>query len=510
MRLASVRSAILGFLILALVAGCGQSVEPTPTPLPTIAPTAAAVPSPTATPEPTATPIPPTATPSPTPVPIPTATPVPVSPTPEPTPDTRRHGGSLNLATSQNIAHQDVHLDVSPSLSTWGPGIAYSRLLRLKSGRDVELPSLAVECDLCASWTMESPTTYMFELRRDARWQDVGPLYARGVTAADVAFSYLRQSGPELPNSALLYSVAALHELDPYTIRITLDAPDADALLAFADGHSKIVAPEAVELNGDLRDGPTVGSGPWVLDKTTPDDKHEFSPNPNYYEQGTPLLDKLNILIMSDESTRNAAFQTGMIDIMNMNLKEWTTYTERFPNAPFLQVPQPGVGAEIAFNTTAPPFDNLDVRKAAMLGMEPFKAIEEHWGGFGFVGQGFSAASPEWLIPQDELANRFDRRSDAEALLRSSGLTGAIPIVITVGDFGESYTAHAHSVSVELQALGFEVETEIVNRREFGERVWLGGEYQLMLGPAGPYCGAKRLSLPRLTQRGHLEHNRAQ
>ncbi len=393
-------------------------------------------------------------------------------------------------------------MDVSPSLSTWGPGIAYSRLLRLKSGPDVRLPSLAIECDLCASWTMESPTTYSFELRPDARWQDIGPVYARSVTSGDVAYSYLRQVGPELPNSPLLYNVAELREPDPFTIRITLDSPDADALLAFADGHSKIVAREAVELNGDLMEGPTIGSGPWVLEGTSPDNRHEFEPNPFYYEQGLPLVDRLNILIMTDEGTRNAAFQTGMIDVMNMSTDEWNTYTERFPFAPFLKVPQTGIGAEVAFKTTAPPFDNLDVRRAAILAMEPFKAIQEHWGGFGFVGQGFSAASPEWLTPQEELAERFDRRSEAETALRNSGVAAPIPLVITVGDFGEAYTAHAHAISVELQALGFEVETEIVNRREFGERVWLGGDYQLMLGPPAPITAPNGYLFPVLHSEG--------
>ncbi len=504
MRPGFVWSAALAFVLLAFIAGCGQSVEPTPTPVPTTAPTATAIPSSTATPEQTATPgpVPPTATPSPTPLPARTATPVPSTSTPVPTPDLRRGGGTLNLSTSENIAHFDVHLDVSPSLSTWGPGIAYSRLLRLKSGTDVTLPSLAVECDLCTSWTMESPTTYRFELRPDARWQDINPVYARSVTAEDVVYSYLRQNGPELPNSALLYNVGELRELDPNTLRITLDAPDADALLAFADGHSKIVAKEAVELHGDLRDGPTVGSGPWVFDGTVSSDKHEFSANPYYYEPGLPLLDKLNILIMTDEGTRNAAFQTGMIDVMNMLPDEWAAYTERHQFAPFMKAPQPGVGAEVAFKTTEPPFDNIDVRTAAMLGMEPMKAIEEHWGGFGFVGQGFSAASPEWLLPQDELASRFDRRSDAKALLGSSGVASPIPVIITVGDFGEAYTAHAHAISVELQELGFEVETDIVNRREFGERVWLGGEYQLMLGPPAPVTAPNGFLFPVLHSEG--------
>ena len=502
MRLASIWAATLCCLLFGLAVGCDRSVDPPPTPPPTTALPATAVPSPTASPEPTQTSIPPTGTPTPTPPPVSVAAPVPISPTPEPTPDSRNRGGTLNLSTAENIAHLDVHMDVSAALSTWGPGIAYSRLLRLKSGPDVKLPSLAIECDLCRSWTMESPNAYTFELRPDARWHDVGPLYARPVTAGDVVFSYLRQSDSELPNSPLLHNIYELREIDPFTIRVTLDAPDADGLLALADGHSKIVAPEAVEVTGDLRDGPTIGSGPWVLERTATDDKHEFSPNPYYYERGLPLLQKLNILVLTGKDTRNAAFQTGMIDVMNMQPDTWLTYTERHPDAPFMKVPQPGIGIEVAFKTTAPPFDNVEVRRAAILGMEPVKAIEEHWGGFGFIGHAFAAESADWLIPQDELARRFDRRADAETMLRSSGVTYPVPVVITVGDFGPSYTAHAHAISVELQALGFEVETEIVNRREFGERIWLGGEYQLMVGPPAPITAPNGYLLPVLHSNG--------
>ena len=56
--------------------------------------------------------------------------------------------------------------------------------------------------------------------------------------------------------------------------------PDADALLSLADGHSKIVAREAVEANGDLLNGPTIGSGPWMLEQTAPGDMHLLRPKP--------------------------------------------------------------------------------------------------------------------------------------------------------------------------------------------------------------------------------------
>ena len=122
----------LGFALL-LSAACGDSSDPEPNPTVTpIPPTAtlqaAATPTPRAaeprisTPEPTSTPTrAPAAAASPVPTPV-AATPRPIpSVQVRPTPDPRSRGGVLNLASAQNIAHQDVHQDVSPALSSWGP-----------------------------------------------------------------------------------------------------------------------------------------------------------------------------------------------------------------------------------------------------------------------------------------------------------------------------------------------------------------------------------------------------
>ena len=406
------------------------------------------------------------------------------------------------MATPNGIAHLDVHADVSPALSTWGPGIAYSRLLRLRSGADAALPSLAVECDLCARWEMESPTSYRFDLRPDAQWQNVAPVAGRRVSANDVAFSYARQSDPDLPNSALLANVDEARALDRSTLLITLDKPDADALLAFADGHSKIVAREAVELTGDLRDGPTAGSGPWIYDPDGGRDVHSFERNPDYYEAGLPLVDKLRIHVGADDRTQSAAFQTGLMDIVSMRPDAWREYSERSPSAPFILTPQPGAGVEVAFKTTEPPFDNIDLRRAAMLAMEPLKAIKEHWGGFGYIGPSFPAASADWLLPQDELVQRFGRPADAVDVAAKSGAAFPIQLAITVGDFGESYVHHAHAISIQLRPLGFDTELEVVNRRVFGERVWLGGDYRLMVGPPPPITAPNGYLLTSLHSQG--------
>ena len=497
----------VGLALLWSVA-CGDQPDPEPIPtlapmLPTSTPRVAATPTPSALGAQTPTPAPgpiSTATRIPTPVVVPTATPIVAAPRPvpsvRPTPDPRSRGGTLNLASAENIVHQDVHQDISPSLSSWGPGIAYSRLMRLETGPDTPLPDLSLECDICADWTMESPTSYLFNLRDDVKWHDLDPVGGRALDTEDVIFSYQRQINPEFPNSPLLRSIVALEYLDPLTLRVRFNLPDADSLLSLADGHSKIVTPETLILSGDLREGPTIGTGPWVLEQTSIDEFHFFSSHVDYFEPGLPLVDNLRILILTNEDTRSAAFQTGMTDVHEMSPMEWIRHLQQSPNAPSLEIPQPGSGIEVAFKTIGPPFEDVRVRKAAMLSMDPVRLIEEQWGGFGFVGTGFPVISPDWLLPESELASRFDDTESAQSLLRDVGRASGTPVTITVGDFGQQYLDYADAVSVGMQSVGFDSRVEIVNRRQFGESVWLRGDYQMMLGPPAPVSTPNGFLLP--------------
>ena len=182
-----------------------------------------AAPTPTATPPPTPTPAPPTATPAP-----PTATPPPRRSCFRPPQGTS--GGSLTVAAAADVLHRDVHQEVQQSLAALGPGMAYSRLLRLRSGEDLEQPHLLLECDLCESWELTRDLVYEFKLRPGVRWQDIAPLYGRPLVAADLVFSYDRMRTPGWPNAALLSSLGAITAPDDRTLRVDLAIADADAL----------------------------------------------------------------------------------------------------------------------------------------------------------------------------------------------------------------------------------------------------------------------------------------
>ena len=467
---------------------------PPPSPAPTVAPIPTAIPVPTPTPMAQAAP---TATPAPTAAPTATESPT-QAPGPGPGVKDVTAGGTLRLAARQDIAHQDVHQEVSPALSTWGPGIAYSRLMRVSSGPGVRSPSLAVECELCESWTMEGDRTFVFKLRRAVRWQQIPPVDGRELTAEDILFSYRRQGQSGWPNAPLIQGIESMEAVDPYTLRISLTAPDADFLLALADGHTKIVAREAVELNGDLREGPTIGSGPWMLTGTQRGNLHTFERHAGYFEKGLPYADQVVINIIEDSKTRNAAFAVDLLDVIDVDPLDWERLLQRRPRAPFLLTMDTGTGLEVGLKASAPPFDEVTVRRAAFQAMDPWLSIKDIWSGQGFVSLGAPAPGPGWLLPETELREFFGSPQSARGLL--SGKT--VPVTIQVGDFGDRYLAHGQRIAQELRAVGFAPTVQVVNRRAFGERVWLGGDYQMYVGPMAPVTSANGYLLSILHSQG--------
>ena len=502
------RLALLQALILilsasaALTAGCSKPATPTPTAVPPSTPTVVILPTSTPVPSPTAVPSPaptvavlPTSTPTTQPRPTPAApTPVPVEPTATPL---TRSGGTLNLSSRATIAHQDVHDEASPALATWGPGIVYSRLLRLQSGPEVSLPNLAVECELCTSWEMDGDGAFVFRLRPGVTWQDAAPVNGRNLTAGDIVYSYERQSHPDRPNAALLGNVATLEARDEFTLRVSLSVSDADFLLSLAHGHSKIVAPEAVAVNGDLRDGPTIGSGPWALTETSPNSLHSFDRNPSYFEDGLPLVDRLLIHVMPDPLVRVAAFRVGSVDLDQMDGAEWADYLQRRPSAPSARIPEPTTGLEVGFNGSRSPFDDVRVRRAAFQAIDPWRAIDEIWMGGAFPAPGFQVASSDWILSDGELRAYFADPERARNLLDQTGAILPVPVIMKVGDFGEAYQAHAERMAEEMQLVGFDVEIEVVNRRVFGDEVWSGGCVRDVRGTSGAVGDAQRVSATR-------------
>ena len=124
----------------------------------------------------------PTARPTEQPTEPPTAKPIPIeSPYLNPI-----LGGVLTVASVADIPHRDIHQESQYALASLGPGISYSRLIKVETGENIEKHSLTLICDLCKTWTMKDDFSYEFHIRDDVYWHPNRDMRQRRLSAADL------------------------------------------------------------------------------------------------------------------------------------------------------------------------------------------------------------------------------------------------------------------------------------------------------------------------------------
>ena len=178
-------------------------------------------------------------------------------------------------------------------LSSYGVGMAYSRLVHFKIPPEVASPwNSLYDFDLAASAEQPDSTTVVFKIRPNAKFHNIAPVNGRNATAQDVVYSFQRQIDLKL-NASLLPAWDAMQATDATTLQLRLKVPDAEFIPTLAIYQNKIIAKEAVDVHGDLKDGPTIGTGPWILQEWKPMQSTTLKKNPDYFLQGQPYLDTL-------------------------------------------------------------------------------------------------------------------------------------------------------------------------------------------------------------------------
>ena len=421
-------------------------------------------------------------------------------------PVTGRYGGTLKIAIPQSAPHQDIHKSVSPILAGWGPGIAYSRLFRyrwlqpnepnsgvnaLANRYDPQSSSAAHEiiCDLCESWELDADGTLSIRLKSDLPWQLTNPQLARNLTAEDVVFSINRLSDPKLPNSHLVNTIAEARTNGDDSLQISLTIPDAEILDKLADARFAIVAPEAVGLNGDLTQGPTIGTGPWILDSFDRN-RMQFTANPEYFIPELPLLDGIDVAVVPDPQVRITTLRTGQLDLLQPALNEMMPAIERFDELRWTQSHDPSAGIEVAINTSRGELGSLPLRTAILKSWDPNALIDSVHHGQSFISVGLPSNDPAWLLPQSEIEPFFNDRTGLLQLLDGYQVPHGIILTIRVGEFGDEYVETARSLAKAMESLGLIVSVERVSTRTFGEDIWSFGEYDVYVGAPPPQSSA--------------------
>ncbi len=235
-------------------------------------------------------------------------TPSPVRPDPA-----AKRGGTLRYAVHNAPAHFDVHQ--SGTVANIGPqSPMYDTLLRRspKDGQTI-IPDLAWKYDISADGKR-----YTFHLRKGVKFHD-----GADFTAEDVKATYERIARPPkgvvIPRTPLFATVGDIVVLDPHRIefRLTEARPKAYMLGAFASGWNIIVRKKTLDDNGgNLRQVMNYpGTGPFRHVSRKDKEIWIQERNPDYWNKGLPLVDKLEIYhFLPFTPELGAAFLSGRVD----------------------------------------------------------------------------------------------------------------------------------------------------------------------------------------------------
>ena len=285
-----------------------------------------------------------------------------------------KHGGTLRYGVHTAPAHFDVHQSGTvANIGAQSP--MYDTLLR-RSPKDGQ----TIIPDLAQRWEI-SPDgkKYTFYLRKGVKFHD-----GADFTAEDVKATYDRIAHPPkgvvIPRTPLFATVGEIVVVDPHKIefRLTEARPKAFMLGAFASGWNIIVRKKTLDENqGNLRQVVAYpGTGPFKHVSRKDKEVWIMERNPNYWNKGLPLVDRLEIYHMMPFSAElGSAFLSGKLDYARLlDPVSWRKAKE-----------MSGVGAA-AFNQSViqavwmnmkkKPLADARVRRAMHLAMDRHTLIE--------------------------------------------------------------------------------------------------------------------------------------
>jgi peptide/nickel transport system substrate-binding protein len=302
------------------------------------------------------------------------------------------------------------------------------------------IPWLATEW----SWNEDS-TQLTFTIRDGIQWSDGTPF-----TASDVAFTFnLIKQHEALPANGgrvvadLLASIevggaSGSPEASPAadgtpaaggnTVVFTFS--EVNTLALFDIGGQSIV-PEhifgAVDDPVTFTNENPVGTGPFTEVARFEDQIWELHKNPNYWQEGLPLIEGLRMPAFVDNAAINLATINGEMDwVANFIADIEETFVARDPEHFHYWFPATGATVHLYLNTTVAPFDNVDVRKAISMALNRDQIVSIAMYDYTHPADstGLSDAYEAWKDPASADLPWVKQDVDAaNALLDSAGFT---------------------------------------------------------------------------------------
>jgi peptide/nickel transport system substrate-binding protein len=314
-----------------------------------------------------------------------------------------KQGGILRMYHRDSPGSASIHEGATYSMNVPFMPV-FNNLVIYK--QDVAQNSMdSIVPELAESWAWSGDNkTLTFKLRQGVKWHDGKPF-----TPADVkcTFDMLMGKSPQKfrqnPRKSWYDEVADVTTSGDFEVAFNLKRPQPALLALLASGYTPVypchVSP------GDMRTHP-IGTGPFKFVEFKANESIKLVRNPDYWKKDLPHLDGIEFTIIPNRSTAMLAFVAGKFDMTfptEVSIPLLKDIKSQAPNAVCVVTPN-NVNTNIIVNSSSPPFDNLDIRRALALALDRKAFISILFEGHADIG-GTMLPAPEgfWGMPKDML-----------------------------------------------------------------------------------------------------------
>jgi peptide/nickel transport system substrate-binding protein len=335
-----------------------------------------------------------------------------------------------------------------------------------------------------ADWKVsDDKLTYIFTLRDGLKWHDGSP-----VTAEDCVASLRRWSKNETMGQTLMDFTATLEATDERTITLKLKEPYALVLESIGKPSSIVpfmMPKRLAETPPGQQIKEQIGSGPFKFVQTEfqPGVKAVYEKNTDYVPRKEPpswtsggkvvKVDRVEWITMPDAQTAVNALQSGDIDFMESLPVDLVTTLAANKDLKVETLDRLGFQIVGRMNFLYPPFDNVKVRRAALLALNQKDVLDALVGNseyYQVCGAVFGCGTPLATDVGSQSLVQGNGKAEAKRLLAESGYDGTPVVIMAPGDV-LVFKAQPIVAAQLLRTAGFNVDLQatdwqtVVSRR---------------------------------------------
>lgn len=375
-------------------------------------------------------------------------------------------GGTLKVSHSTRIA------TLNPLILS-GPA-EYPCIDMLYSGLTRIGPDNLPRADLAESWEADDDARgFTFRIREGVTFHDGSPC-----TSADVKATYERILDPDKPASAraVLDMIETIETPDETTVRFNLNVPYADFPFSTAHANARILSRAALEGDEAALETQPNGTGPFMLESYDSAQVTRLVKNPDYFHEGKPYLDAVEMHLFPDLAAETANFLSGDMDVMLIVQQADFDRIDAAAGTNALRVPS-GRYVNVVMRYDTPPWDDLRVRKALAMSIDRGLIVDIVLEGLGRPAYD-NILSPEfqYAIETPEIA--YDPEG-AKALLAEAGYPDGIDLTLVASNRPAIRAQVAVAIKQMAEPAGFRIEVETMPHDTYLANVWMKGGFYM-------------------------------